>query len=311
MPPSFTNLSDALQLGDGNIDDIRVDDLLLDAPFLAALPVKESSFDTQHEYLKRTGAPGVGFRALDTGLDNTKATRTKVTVLLKFLDAGFTMDKALYMTQNGPALWREEAVDHLQSALATAEQQLIYGTGAESDGFNGLANIDLIDHIDDSNVIDAGGSGDHLTSVFLVRALPTDVSIVAPDGQVNMEIGEPIETIRETDDGIYDVVRTPINGWMALQPGGAYSVWRIANVDTTEGSDHGLTDDLFSRIRAKAKTRVPTLALTSFEGQASLQQSRTATNPTGAPAPMPTESHGIPLLPSPHVSAAETALVAA
>ncbi|MEM1213791.1 MAG: major capsid protein [Planctomycetota bacterium] len=311
MPPSFTNLSDALQLGDGNIDDIRVDDLLLDAPFLAALPVKESSFDTQHEYLKRTGSPAVGFRAMNAGLENTKATRSKVTVLLKYLDAGFTMDKGLYDTQNGPALWREEAVDHLQSSFATAERQLIYGTGENADGFNGLSNIDLIDHLDDSNVIDAGGSGSNLTSVYLVRALPTDVCIVAPDGSVNMEIGTPVESVRQVGDAEYDIVRTPIAGWMALQPGGVFSVWRIANVDTTPGSSNGLTDDLFSRIRAKAKTRVPTLALTSFEGQASLQQSRTATNPTGAPAPMPTESHGIPLLPSPHVSAAETALVAA
>ena len=170
MANAFVSTVELLQIGDGNIDDISVSDVLEGAPLIRALVSGTASNETSHEWLKKTAAPNTGFRAVNDGRENTKATYTKVTEALKLYDASFDVDEGLLRSQNGERLFRREALDHLQATFANMEKQVLYGTGNDSGGFAGLANEATVAAYDDTMVIDAGGTTANTgSSVFAIR----------------------------------------------------------------------------------------------------------------------------------------------
>jgi hypothetical protein len=92
--------------------------------------------------------------------------------------------------------------------------------------------------------------------------------------------------------GLFNAYVQPIYSWLGIQLGSIFSVGRICNIDA--GSP--LTDDLISAaISAFPSSRPPTNLVMNRKSLAQLQQSRTATSPTGAPAPFPEESHKVPI----------------
>jgi hypothetical protein len=76
-----------------------------------------------------------------------------------------------------------------------------------------------------------------------------------------------------------------------VQLGGAYSAARICNVQTK------LTDDdIYSGLALFPASRQPNVIVMNRNALKLLRESRTATNPTGNPAPRPTEVDGIPII---------------
>jgi len=300
MADSFLTLSDVLQINDQNLADLNVSDLLDDAPLIARMAAIEASNGTEHKYLKQTGAPVVGFRAPNTGRENSKSTDTLVTISLKILDASFAVDKALADSHSrGPeALVAREARRHLRASFAHAEKQLIYGTGNEADGFTALADNAGLNGLADAMVIGAGGTTAGTgSSIWLIRTNDTgDAAMVAGnDGQI--EIGDTVvQAIEDTvNGGRFTGYYTPIEGWLGMQIGSAYSVARIANI--TEDAGKGATDDLiYKALELFPAARQPNLIAMSRRSLRQLRESRTATNATGAPAPRPTDVEGIPIV---------------
>lgn len=312
MANAFVSTTELLQLGDGNISDIDVTELLEDAPFLALMSAITASNMTSHEWLKKTAAPGAGFRAINDGLENTKATYTKVTQALKLFDAGFDMDMGLLESRNGDALMRREAIDHLKVAFTSLEKQLFYGTGTggAAAGFAGFSQETAVDKKDDSMVVDATGTTvGGASSVWAVRAGESAVSVVyGLDGRV--EVKPSYNTLREgSAAGHYDVVRTPILFYAGCQIATSLDLGRIVNLTAESGK--GLTDDRIAELLAKFPAgRKPTHLVMNRQSQMQLQQSRTATTMTGAPAPFPSESFGVPIVVTDQLLTTE-ALVAA
>lgn len=302
MADSFLTLADLVKVNDQNLADIEVSDLLDDAPLLAALAADFASNGTDHKYLKETGAPVVGFRAPNTGRENTKSADTLVTINLKILDASTTVDKALadaYQRGGPEAYVGREARRHLRAAFFHAEKQFINGTGNEADGFTGMADAATVDGLADAMVIDAGGTTiNTASSVWLIRTndMGTDVSaITGREGQIM--IGDTIvQAIQDTvNGGRFSAYYTPIEGWLGLQVGSAFSIARIVNL--TEDAGKGLTDDLiYQALAAFPASRQPNVIAMSRRSLRQLRESRTATNVTGAPAPRPTDVDGIPIL---------------
>src|SRR4051812_46290203 len=95
MPNAFIGLTDLIKLNDMNARDLGVTDLLNRAPFLQKLHSTTSSNGTLHHYIKQTSAPTVGFRAVNTGKDNSNSGYTEVDITLKNLDPSFMVDVAL------------------------------------------------------------------------------------------------------------------------------------------------------------------------------------------------------------------------
>lgn len=300
MANVYTSLADLVKINDMNLADLDVTDLLQDAPLLAALAADIASNGTEHKYLKETGAPVVGFRSANDGRENKASADTLVTITLKILDASFAVDKALADAyRKGPEAYiAREGKRHLKAAFAAAEAQLISGTAADAGGFVGLCDAATINAHNDAMVYNATGSAAGTgSSVIAIRTNDdgNDCTLITGN-EGNVEMGESVVTRLEgATTGFYPAYFTPVSGWLGLQIGSAYSVGRICNL--TAENDHTLTDDMIAELLALfPAARQPNLLVMSRRSRKQLQQSRTATNATGAPAPIPEEAFGIPII---------------
>lgn len=308
MAHAWNTLNGLIQLNDKNLADLNVSDLLDGAPLMQVLNAQTASQKTVHYYLKQTVASDAGFRAELAGRAKTNSQDEKVTVTLKILDGSFSTDVALADAyKGGRDAWLQlELIRTLRQAMFTVERQVIYGTKtqtggsylADSGGFTGLANSTDLDATNDDMVIacgTAGASADSQTSVWLIRNTPNDVSLViGNDGRILVEDDPAI--IEKTPDGdtetaTYPALYVPVTGYIGLQLGGKYSAARICNVQTA------LTDDdIYDGLALFPSASQPNLIVMNRKALGLLRKSRTATNPTGAPAPRPTEVDGIPIV---------------
>ncbi|WP_417625136.1 major capsid protein [Paremcibacter congregatus] len=291
MADAFLGLAELLKIDDTGLADYGVTDLIDDAPFLKALAAVLSSDGTNHKYLKETSAPVVGFRPVNDGRENAKSGDTLVEIALKILDASFGVDMALADAhKKGPdAFVMREAVRHLKAAFFHAEKQLVYG--ADSDGFSGLVSASTLQYTDSGKVLNAlGDTANETTSVYLVRTNEEGDAAVVMGNDGNIEIGQTVvQRASGATAGTYPEYYTPISGWMGLQVGSAHSIVRIANIDF----DHPLTDDLiYEAVSMFPAGRKPNLCVMNGTARNMLRKSRTATNATGAPAPIPEEVAG-------------------
>ncbi len=298
MANDYLTVAD-LVAGAFDVAETNTSDLLQDSPVVARMPrINPSGSNTVHKYRKVTGAPAVGFRSENDGRENDHSEDTGVTVNLKIADFGFSGDVASAEgdSQSTPEqVIAREGARHLQGILFKAEQQSIYGTGADGDanGFSGFMNSTYLDALADAMVIDAGGTtASTASSVYAVRLGTDDVAMVT---QPEIQIGESMIQRVAGATGYYPAYYTPASVWLGLQMGGAYSVGRIANL--TEDSGKGLTDDLIADLLSQFPAgRQPSILCMSRRSLKQLQVSRTATNATGAPAPFPTEAFGVPII---------------
>lgn len=294
-------IADALDLAE-----IEVSDLLNMSPFFARLPIVGSSNGTTHKYAKEIGAPVVGFRAENAGRDLDHSADQLVTVNLKILDFSWAVDKAVadaWRRGGAAAKVAREGRRHLRQAMYMAEAQYVNGTGNSADGFAGFADAILLDDVDDPQVIDAGGSSAR-TSIYLVREGEDAVCGVVNEDDGGIMLGDTI--VQDFTDGTgkhFPAYYTPGCTWIALQIGGRYDVVRIANIDA---STHKATDDLiYQALELFPEGKQPTVILMNRRSKFQIRDARTATNNTGAPAPVPTEVEGIPIVTVESISNAE------
>ncbi len=303
MASSILTLAQLVQMSDKNLDAMYMTDLLQGAPFLRSLHAKKASNGTLHKYLKTTAAAGAAFRDIGAGRDHATFTRTLVTDTLKLMDASFHVDKAY--ADNHPlgvkAVMDDHAKESTAAAFSLAEKVLINGTltGGDSNGFAGLRNNAAINGTGDAMVVNAGGdTANACTSVYAIVTNETDTALVAGTNQSGeiISVGEVTEQmISDADGKLYPAYVCAILAYLCIQTGGAYSVGRLCNIDF----DHTLDDDMLADLIAKFPVdKQPNRLLMSRQSLFQLRASRTATNGTGAPAPIPTEAFGIPIVAS-------------
>lgn len=291
--------------------DIMVSDVLDDAPLLRALAARTVRSNT-FVYNKKTANPAVGFRAVNDGIETTKGTYVQVTNTLAVLDASFGVDIAAAQTDERGVdhIMGVEALAHLMQAMAETEEQIFYGTGTggQSTGFSGLANQTNLDGLADAQVVNAGGTTAGTgSSCWLIRTGEEDLQLLWGQNGV-ITIGERQIVERDgSSTGRFPAYFHPIVGWVGVKLGTTYSAVRICNL--TADSGKGLTDSLISQALEKfPASRGPSMIAMNRRSHGQLQRSRTATNPTGAPAPFPTEAFGIPVIVTDRISSTEALL---
>lgn len=300
MADTLQTLTDLLKINSVGINDLGVSDLLNDAPFFAAMGADFASDGTTHKYVKETGAPVVGFRAINAGTELSKSTDDVVSLALTVLAASFGVDKALadaYQRGGATAWIAKEGRRHLKAAFAALESQVYYGNGSGG-GFNGFTNQAALNVVTAEMVQNATGAGtDALTSVYLVRTNNdgTDVQLITGNnGEIQMSesvVQMMVDATGKKFPGYY----TPCEGWVTMQIGGARSAGRICNIGTAAGKT--LTDSMiYDALGRFPASRQPTHIVMNRRSVGQLRKSRTATNSTGAPAPRPTEVDGIPII---------------
>lgn len=315
MADDLFALADLLKINDTSLADIEVSDILNDAPFMRSIQYTPATHGTLHKYTKETGAPVVGFRTANGGRDLDSSVDTEVTATLQILDFTSQIDKAIadaYVRGGAEAKIAREARRHLREALFVYEKQLINGTvGGDSAGFNGMA--DVLDDNDDAMVVDAGGTtADTASSAYMVRIGEDDVVGVLGNGGVfDLSPSSVVQRVVNpgTDNKTLPTYYTPGTGYCGLQIGGAYSFGRICNL--TQDSGKGLTDDLLYQLWAEfPANRKPNMIVTNRRSQEQLRKSRTVTNATGVPAPLPEDWNGVPLIVTDAIGTTEALLTA-
>jgi len=167
--------------------------------------------------------------------------------------------------------------------------QIWYGTSADAKGFGGLkANVDS------TMIVNAAGSGSDCTHVFAVRTDERNVALaLGNEGRFDTPTDVTTQQVVDGDGNYFTAYCTYLMGRVGLQLGHAYSFGAIKNVEP----DAPCTDDLIAELWAKFKVGgKPNSLLMSRRSQQQLQKSRTATNPTGAPAPFPDNWFGTPIV---------------
>ncbi len=312
MSDSTNTLAGLLKLNDQNMADIYPTNVLDDAPVLkAAFAVPASQGGTTHKYLRRAAAAGSAFRKIGIGVTNAAEQFDDITCNCEYLDASFFRDVALAQGYRGGIsdYIRKETLAALKSAFANAEKAIFANVAG---GFNGL--LQFADYTIDAagtfagQIVSAGGSGGK--SCWLIRWAEDGVAIVAGnDGNMELIFNEDNPSIVPVSakNGTYNAYNVPVGGWFGLQVGSKYDVCRIANLDSTSG--HLLNDDLIAAgISRFAASRPPNMIVMNRTLLAELRASRTATTPTGAPAPFPAEAFGIPIVVTDNLATNEAAI---
>lgn len=294
---SNTNdLAGLILLNNANASEAEASAILNDAPVIRRMFAQPASQGgTQHVFNRMLTAPGAGFRLVNEGITNSNGTFEQVTLSCALLDASFSRDKAIALGYRaGPTAYMDkEAMASIRQAFFQAECAVFRSNINKQ--FTGLPGNAYFDQItSDTQVVNAGGNGGK--SVWLLRTADDGISIIAGnDGNIDMATEDTTIQALDASSRPYTALHRSIMAWLGLQVGSKYDAARIANLDGTTGKT--LTDTLIASAIAKfPAARQPNLIAMSRTSLSELQASRTAVNPTGAPAPFPTEAFGIPIV---------------
>jgi hypothetical protein len=286
-------VADALDLSGTEISNI-----LSATPVVNRMQFVESSNGTTHKYIVHATNPTVDFIAETGGREFSRSTDTTVTATLAALDFSFPVRKT---TADGTRMGRErviakEGLRHIASAMTVLERQILNTTSGS--GFTGFRTLGTLDALADAMVVNATGStANTASSVYLVNEGESVgvCGVYRGDGPT-IEMGDTILMDMLNADGThYPAYYTPAMAYFGLQVGGAFSVSRIANI--TADSGKGLTDALLYEAWSRHPIgQKPTAIYMNRRSQEQLRKSRTATNATGAPAPLPDNWEGIPIV---------------
>ena len=267
--------------------DVLISDVLDQTPFLQVLAARQVAGDV-FKYTKITGNPSVGYRAVNAGIDNEKASYAEVQCDLKYIDASFFVDVAAAKIDKRGAnnIMGVEARAHLRAAMRQIEDNIFQTV---SGGFAGLADQSNLNGLSDQQVVDGGGSGATCSSVYAVRMGTEDLELLwGEDGVIS--VGEQQMVHHDTGSGKFWAYAHDISAYCGLKIGGIDSVQRLSNVDS-------LNDDKIADLISNAPIgKKPTHLVMNRDGERQLRASRTATNITGAPAPFVTEAFGLPVV---------------
>lgn len=252
----------------------------------------ETIAGTTYETEVFTAFPSGQFRNANEGVEATRPTSEKRIVQCRIFDSRWECDKMVanrhprgterYIFEQGQMV--------LRGAMLNACKQLYYGVTNDAKGFPGLvagAHSDM--------VLDATGTTDAAKeSVWFVRWGAADLAwLYGQNGLFDLSAVRE-ESITDANSKKFDGYVQTLTAWIGATLNHKWCVGRIKNVSTDSGK--GLTDSLLAQMLEKFPTGFePNAIFMSRRSRRQLQTSRTATTPTGSPAPRPTEYEGIPI----------------
>lgn len=202
-----------------------------------------------HVAAQRTGYPTGTYRSFYQGVQTEKSTNTQIQEGVSMLESFLKLDKRLVELQNNPQSYLMSEVRGAITGLTeTQANTLFYGNVAASPNqFNGLAtrynqfgkNKSLMSY----NVLDAGGTGDNLTSIWLISWGDDKVFGLYPKnstaGIQQKDLGPQLA--RDPNGNEYEALLQKVQWDMGLMVSDWRYCVRIANVDVdalaTAGED--------------------------------------------------------------------------
>lgn len=199
----------------------------------------EGNLPTGHQTTVATGIPEPTWRTLYRGVQPTKGTTKQVVDTCGMLEARPQIDIDLAKLNGNSAEWRlsEERL-HIEGMNQEMAKTLFYGdTRDEPEKFMGLAPRFCDKSAENgAQIIDAGGTGENLTSIWLVTWGPNTVHGIFPKGsKAGMQITDNgKQTVTDPNGGRYDVLESHYKWDCGLSVRDWRYVVRIANIDMNE-----------------------------------------------------------------------------
>lgn len=202
---------------------------------------REGNLPTGHKATIRTGLPASTWRAFNQGVAATKGTAAPVTFATAMLEQRSQVDKKLAELEDDLAAYRMgEAVPHYEAMAQDMATNLFYGNEAlDPERFTGFARyystLNPATAASAENVISAGGSGNDMNSIWLIRWGEQTIHGIYPKGSTagltHQDLGEG-----DAFDANGNRFRAYMDRWEWVC-GLAVKDWRaavrIANIDTS------------------------------------------------------------------------------
>lgn len=245
---------------------------------------KEGNLPTGERVVIRTGLPTVYWRALNQGIPSSKSTTAQVDEACGILEARSEVDKDLAMLNGNTAQFRlSEDTAFLEAMNQTMASTLFYGNpSADPKQFLGLApRYSSLSAANAQNILDAGGTGNDLTSVYLVVWGDQTVYCPFPKGSraglMHEDLGE--QTVYTNGGSVAERMQALVTRYQ-WKSGLVVKDWRyvvrVSNIDVSDlmaqtGAQEPTDATALIKMMARALYRIPNMSL----GRAAFYMNRT------------------------------------
>ena len=200
-----------------------------------------------HVHTRRISLPQGSWRKINDGVASEFSRTKKVTEIMGMLETYSKVDQALVEAAANPKEFRNsEALAFVEGMSQTLAETMIYGSNDEDpEKFTGFSS--RLNSLSQANVLGAGGSGEDLTSIYVVQWGERRTHLIYPKNSPNMGI-------RHNDIGLQTVEGvTPGTFFQAyvdhfqvvcgLCVRDDRTIARLANIETS-GTEHLFDEDL-------------------------------------------------------------------
>ncbi|HID5192979.1 TPA: major capsid protein [Klebsiella variicola] len=266
--PTLTGLPtlwDAAKLLDPDGTSANVAEVLdQDNEMLWDCPFYEGNLPTGTRITTRTGLPAVYWRKLNKGIPESKATTAQVDETTGLLEARSQVDVRVAALNGNTAGFRfNQSKPFMEAMNQKAQFQMLNGTlVGQPEAFLGIApRFSDLSAPNADNIIDAGGTGANLTSIYLIGWAPDKVYGIFPKGSkaglTHRDLGEGDAF---DDDGNRFRALMDLYTW---DLGIALHDWRyvvrIANIDVTALRTNANAGANLIKLLAIAEERIQSL----------------------------------------------------
>lgn len=212
-------------------------------PMIKDAVYQQCNDGSTHDVVVVNGLAEAAFRDYYEGVKPSTGATTKVKLTTGMLESRGLADKKLVDKHKNPAKFRLVLnKTHIEAMNNTMQKEIIYGTKTKGGKFNGLATCYNTISTDKKkvgyNVIDAKGTGDNLTSIYMVSWGDVGTSLIYPDAAEDngglKHIAKPADTVRNSDGTEYEAYRDIYEWDLGLCLANWKTGGRIANIDVSK-----------------------------------------------------------------------------
>ncbi len=251
---------------DGKIDPQIVELLNETNEVLDDMTVIEANGFTEHKTTIRSGLPTGTWRKLNYGVQPEKSRTVQVKDSLGMLETYAEVDKALADLNDKSAAWRlSEDRAFIEGMNQTMATTLFYGdSSADPEKFMGLApRYNSLSAENAMNIIDAGGTGNDNTSIWLCVWGPNTLHSIYPKGSSaglqSRDLGE--HTLTDAAGGRYQGYRTHYKWDIGMTLRDWRYVVRIANIKHSDLTKTGSTGADLIDLMTQAVELIPNIGM--------------------------------------------------
>lgn len=283
-----------------------IDEVIAMYPEVSAFPAETMQGATKEVSVLKT-LPTASFRNANEGVTRSKAEfETKVFQTSIFdLQVAVDLQGVLKASKDQARFLKNQSLPSMRAVLKLIAKQIIYGSANDAKGFPGLVSQHAADT---DHVYDVTGTGGTTSSVWFLQVGADTCGLTFGNEQsITMSDDWKEETVYDANSKPFQALTNWISGRGGFELRNKNASVRIKNIGTA--TNKTLTDAIMYQALQLCEQlgMTPNLILGSPRSFEQLRAARTATSPSGAPAPKLRDWEGIPIISSINVLNTETA----